>query len=298
MAIDLGHGVAANVYPHQLGALACTSYVTDGLGAFDHPELVMTMAGALDPTPFLRVLVDFAQQGRVVEEGQFAEVGPPGMFGREDFCGVTYQRAWPMHDVPLPDGALAMIVLVGPEMEVAKRYGPLRVLARLGSAHRFFPTAVWCDVNRAPVCAEESQTVLASVPIGRFGVSSVVARGYDVVLSMPRSEQPMIASNMPPAEIPVALTMSLAHDADSCLVWSAGQQAAEAISLPDTAGACLSGCFVLFVPGQTADECNILEDGFVCMLTDQSWQRIRTGLAAGTPVTVPCGPRTLELVWT
>ncbi|MDY6995830.1 MAG: DUF3480 domain-containing protein [Actinomycetota bacterium] len=298
MATELVPGVVAHAHPHQLLSIGeCTSYVTEGMRSYGQAELVMTVPAGLDPLGFLQAIANFAQQRRFVDEGGFTPVGPPGLFGREQIRGVTYQRAWPMEGVPLPEGALAAIPLVGHEMDTAQRFGSLRVLARLGSAFRFFPTAVWCDVERDVAFGPETQTVLEHTALA-ISTARVAARGDTLTLSIPRSAQAMFAANLPPAEMPLALATLLAPDADSCLVWTPGQQAPSAISLPDTAGACVSGCFMLFVPQQPEDECNMIEDGYSCKLTDDSWQRIRQAFSMGVPFTMPCGARTFQLEWT
>ncbi len=287
MVSELGPNIVAHAYEHQLGAIACTSYVTHGLRAFGQRELVMTMTrGAPEPLGLLRAIAGFAQQGRLVDEGGFTEVGPTGLFGRPQLRGVTYQHARPMDGVPLPDGTLAMIVLVGHEMETAKTYGALRVLARLGRAHTFFPTAMWCEPDRPPAFPPESATILAGVAHGSVAGMAVVLEGERVVIRVPRAACGTFAT-LPPPEHALAIFTTLAPDADSCLVWSPGQTEAAGIAEPGATGARTSGCFVLFVPQQDADAANVFEDGVVCMLTDASWARVRHALATGAPLALP-----------
>lgn len=293
MVSELGPNIVARAYEHQLGATACTSYVTHGLSAFGQRELVMTMTrGGPEPLGLLRAIAGFAQQGRLVDEGGFTEVGPTGLFGRPHLRGVTYQRARPMDGVPLPNGALAMIVLVAHEMETAKNYGALRVLARFGRGHAFFPTAMWCELDRPPAFPPESGTVLDGVAHSSIAGMAVVLEGERVVVRVPQSARSTFAS-LPPPEQALAVYTTLAPDADSCLVWSPGQQEAAAIAAPGATGARTSGCFVLFVPQQDADAANVFEDGIVCMLTDASWARVRYALATGSPLTVPA----FEIMW-
>ena len=296
MSNELAAGVVVHAYPHALGDVACTSYVTTGLRAFGQRELVMTMTrGGPEPVPLLRAIAGFAEQGTLVDDGGRTEVGPNGLFGRPELRGVVYQHAWPMDGVPVPPDALAMIMLVGHEMQTATDYGALRVLARLGRAHRFFPTAVWCDVTRGPLFPPESGTVLENVARGSVNGLAVVVEGDDIVLRAPRSALTTFA-NLPPPDLALALLTTIAPDADSCLVWTPGQRAPEAIAFPGSTGRRTSGCFVAFVPQQDADAANVFEDGVVCMLTDASWARVRQALATGTPLTIP-GTRALSIVW-
>lgn len=286
MPTDLGHGVAAHVYPHQLRGIDCTSHVTDGLRAFGQAELVITMSDGPDPTALLRTIVGCAEQGTIVTEGGFSETG------------FTFQRAWPMNGVVLPDGTLAMVALVGAEMEAAKAFGSLRVLARLGQAFEYFPTAVWCDVHRGAASEIETDTVLAEIALAHGGNSTIVDTGTELVLSIPRSEQPMLASILTNPDMPFGLTMSLDPTADSCLVWQPGQAGPSAITLLPTKAERLSGCFAAFIPDQAADEYRMMEDGFAFLLTEQTWQRLRLALSTCAPASVPFDQRTLTLTWT
>jgi hypothetical protein len=286
-------GVAARVFAHDLGQVACFSYVTRGLARYGQAELVFTLRRApgdgierapRDPLALLQTIAGFAERGQLVAEGGITELGPSGLFGRPQLRGVAYQRAWPMQGVELPDGCLAMIAVVAHEMDTIKQYGALRVLARLGAANRFFPTTPWCDPDRAPAMAPEQQTILAGVARGSLPGVSAVLDGERVVVRIPRA---LPLPPLPPPEAALAILASLDANADACLVWTPGQQAPAAISPPGSRGARMSGCFVLFVPQQADDAANVFEDGFACMLADASWARVRDALATRAAVTIP-----------
>src|SRR5262249_55664583 len=152
--------VAAHVFAHELhpdrGPVPCFTYVTRGLEAFGQRELVFTLVRTGNEAPraplgLLGQIAQLAAQGRLVEAGGLTELGPTGAFGEPALRGFAYQTASPMDGVALPPGALAMIALFGDEIETAKRFGTLRVLARLGRAHNFWPTAPWCALDRRSI---------------------------------------------------------------------------------------------------------------------------------------------------
>lgn len=302
--------VLARVFAHQLesrrGPVPCLSYVTEGLRSSGQRELVFTIvrdAGATvdaaprGPLAFLRAVAELAAQGRLVGPGHWTELGGAGLLGRAELRGVAYQAAWPMDGVRLPEGALAAIPLLAPELETVKRFGALRVLARLGRAAGFFPTAPWCDPDRAAIATPDEKTVLDGVACGFFEGVSAVLDGAHVVVRIEPAASELIARALPglPPTAALALHLSLDPTADACLVWSPGQTNLEAITPHGSAGARASGCFVLFVPEQDYDGGNPFEDGFAMMLTDASWARLREALLSGAPLTIPGAANTKAL---
>jgi hypothetical protein len=281
--------------------------VSEGLREHGQREIVFSLVrppgtgvedAAREPLQLLAAIARLAREGRLVDEGGCTEVGPAGLFGHPALRGVVYQAARPLDGVDVPGGALAAVALVAPEMDTARRFGALRVLARLGRAHRFFPTAVWCDPGRAPAMAAEAGSVLERVASAQVPGVSVVTSEDRVTLRVARSAQETLARGLAtlPAEVPLALLTSLDPDADGCLVWSPGQNAPEAISAPGGRGARLSGCFALFASQQAADAVNPFEDGFAILLTAASWARVRQALAQGRPLEIP-GSRSFGVEW-
>ncbi len=304
LQLDLAAGAVVRVFAHALGSITCFSYVTHGLARFGQAELVFTLQRAPDagldriatePLPLLRAIAGVAARGQLVGDAGITELGGNGLFGRPHLRGLAYQRAWPMAGVELADGCLAMIALVGPEMDVVKRYGATRVLARLGRASRFFPTAVWCDPDRAPHAAVDEPTLLANVASGRFAGVSVVETADRISLRLPRALE---VPALPPPEAALALLTSLDAGADACLVWSPGQREAEAITLPGSRAERISGCFAVFVPQEDADAFGAFEDGFACRLTDRSWAVVRDALVRKLDAVIPSSAgKPLAIEW-
>jgi len=315
MDVAIGQGVVGRVFAHALetrGAVVpCWSYVTDGLAAHGQPELVFTLVrpadagaegAAEEPLQLLGAIAGLAAQGRLVFAGDYTELGAQGLLGRPSLRGLAYETAWPMHGVTMPPGTLSAVALVGHEMDTVKRYGSLRVLARLGRASAFFPTASWCVPDREPLMGPESGTVLEGVASARFHGVTATLEGDRIVLGVARRSHAQIAQQLPalPPEAACALFASLSPIADACLVWSPGQRAPEAISPQGSQGAHIAGCFALFVPQQQADGGNPFEDGFAIMLSDASWARLRDALVAGHAVDVPAAApemKGVRLAW-
>jgi hypothetical protein len=310
MQFNLIPNVTARVFAHVLvvktGPLPCFSYVTTGLRAFGQEEFVFTVVRPSDagiesapqePLLFLRTVANLASQGRLVSNGGLTEFGPTGLFGRARIRGVVYQTAWPMEGVEFPPGSLAAIALVDHEVDIVKRFGSLRVLARLGRASAFFPTAFWCDPERNAVCPPESETILNGVASAHLPNVSVVMEGEQIKVRLPRSDLASLQGlGLPPPDMALAFLTTIDDHADACLVWNHGQNAPEAIANAGKQVTRISGGFALFVPQQQADEANPFEDGFAFMLTDASWSRVREALLSGTSVNIP-GKRSLVIEW-
>ena len=312
----LPSGPAARIFAHSISVsgdvVHLWSYVSDGLGVFGQREVAFSLVRSPEATPaeappdpvdLLRTIAMLAKEGRAVGDGGITELDPSRAFlGREALRGFTYQAAWPLAGAELPPGCLSAVALVGHEMDTVKSFGALRVLARIGRAHRFFPTAPWCDPARCPAMPVETQTVLAGVARGQFSDVTVAHHKNQIVLRLPHGARSALAAagDGLPRQVPLALLTVLDPQADSCLVWTPGQRGPEAISSAGTRASRTSGCFALLVPGQPADGGQVFEDGFALMLTDASSALIRDAFAAGTDLTIRAAePRlhSMRLEW-
>ena len=299
----LPSGPMARIFAHSIsvpgGVVDVWSYVSDGMSVFGQSEVAFSLVrpseatseqAPSDPVYLLRTIAMLAQEGRTVGEGGITELGPaPTFMGREALRGFTYQAAWPLAGAHFPPGCLSAIALVGHELETVKSFGSLRVLARIGRANRFFPTAPWCDPGRRPAMPVETQTILAGVGRGQFSDVTATLHQNQIVLRVPRAARNALgaAGDGLPRQVPLALLTTLDPRADSCLVWTPEQRGPEAISPPGSRGARTSGCFALLVPGQTTDGGQVFEDGFAMMLTDPTSARLRDALTAGDNLTIP-----------
>jgi hypothetical protein len=297
----LDNRVTAIAFPHEIqtskGVVPCWSYVSRGLCAFGQKEIVITLRqpnGApregrpLGPIHFLRAIAPLAAQGRIVEAGDFTETGPTGLWGHAALRGVTYAPA-SLSGIPLPLHSLAAIALFQQELDTAKQFGALRVLARIGRAFEYYPTAPWCDSSREAVTVPGEETILDKGGRARFKGTYAVTDGSQIVLRMRRSEVSVISKALAGAlrTVGLALLASLDVRAEGCLAWSPGQTGPYAIVPPGSRGRRVSGCFVLLLPDQREDGGQIFEDGFVVFLTGTDWDRLLSALRSGEAMTLP-----------
>lgn len=70
--------------------------------------------------------------------------------------------------------------------------------------------------------------------------------------------------------------------ADCHLVWQPTKsEGIQAISCPGSKGERLGGSYIAFVPSQKADYALIYEDGFIVMLTNESWSLLKKCFITG-----------------
>jgi hypothetical protein len=288
--------LSASVHSHKVfgvhGDVPCWSYVSRGLRAREHDEVVFTMRREVDepedqfPDEPLQL---FALFHRVAGEGQ--RVGPGGIteFGSRRFFGhhLVYVRARPLDGVTLPPSCLAALPVNDEELRAVRMFGLTRVLARMGEAAKHYPYPPWIERRRsglpfARVCEE---SLLAKLPRSSFSVRVVMSNNRVTAMVL-RSAQPQLRQTVV-ADHPFALLTDLDETADSCLVWQPGQHGPCAIAPPRSTGARTSGCFLAFLPEQPDNGAILVEDGFVLQLTTASWATLLRALADGTDLSLP-----------
>jgi len=290
--------------------LKCMSFITDGLRDVGRDEMILTVpeavliGGAEDaPAEILSRIATDSERAPRLEPGALMALRRAPATVWQRVTGFAAERAHPMDDVDLPAGCLSVHALIGAETEAALSFGPLRVLARLGKAFRFYPTPSWSDPRRDPLAAPDEDTVLARVTTVHFPGVTVTRERSWLVVRIARSSQPRFAEELRPESIqaPLALLTSLHPHADGCLFWRPGQAVPEANTPPASAASRLAGCFVLFSPNRPTDGGQILEDGFVMSLSPASARRVgealKRGLALELPATRP-NASGLRLEWT
>lgn len=288
------------VHAHQLslqhGEISCWSYVSKGLAAVEHPEVVITLrrnaderddAFPDDPLQLFKVLHQVAAEGRRVGPGQFSELGGKRFFGHH----LVYARALPLGDVVLPPGCLAALPVNDEELRAVRELGATRVLARMGEAARYFPFPPWAERGRAGLAFARvfETSLLAQIPRVHANVQ-VVMSGHRVLARAVRSEQPRLQRIVEQAgqgDRPFAMLTALDGTADSCLVWFPGQREASAIAAPGSKGARTCGCFLALIPTRPEDRALVLEDGFAAELTAASWDALRRALRDGSDLAIP-----------
>jgi hypothetical protein len=282
------------------GPLPCWVYVTEGLRAFGQRELGFALrrlpheapnAAPPDPLQFFGAVCNLAEQGRLVDANGFSELGSNGFMGDRNWRGFGYLPNHPLLALPAPPDALAVIGLVGLEMDVAKRFGATRVAARLGQAARQYPFPTWAERGRACLVSPDSleQTILNGVSVLSIPGATAVLADNRITLRLPPARAVMLRELLAqaPPNAAFGILCELDPSADALLVWQPGQRGPEAISPEGSRGARVGGCFVLFVGQQQADEGRVFEDGFALMVRDASNAAIRRALTSGTPLDLP-----------
>eukprot|EP01064_Diplonema_japonicum_P037153 TRINITY_DN8634_c2_g2_i1.p1 TRINITY_DN8634_c2_g2~~TRINITY_DN8634_c2_g2_i1.p1 ORF type:complete len:579 (+),score=126.48 TRINITY_DN8634_c2_g2_i1:43-1737(+) len=168
--------VSLKVIRHQLTAcvpIQCRSFLTHGLrGLNGHREILFTFkltdkqvteiatkkdGETFDPTKdfpsammsLLEGIMNYAAKGTLANGGDTTRLDPvngPGLFGNDAFRGVLYI---PCGIDGFPTDALQALALTREEVAAVQQVGPVRVMAALGHANRFFPSTLWIDVERS-----------------------------------------------------------------------------------------------------------------------------------------------------
>lgn len=305
--------IFSHVITSQDGPVPCWTYVSDGLLAHGQKEIALTVKrepGEAErdfptaPLDLYRSLHGHASRGNVVREGDASQLNPgqPGLL-RADFHAVLYTPSQALEGVSSPGPYLTALLITAPELAVAQRLGHLRLMALLGQRYRFYPTAPWADRKRPEITRPEAMasSIIARMPVlhlagasarlepGAAAGDAAVAPDGKVVLRLGKeaANDLLEAIGQRGAESAFTLSMDLDPEADACLVWSPGQQALSAISMPGGTSARISGNVLLIAPAGEDDGVKLIEDGFGLLLTPASWARLRTALAAHEPLTLP-----------
>jgi len=299
--IDLVPGkLSARVYLHEIDAagdsVPCWSYVTDGLAALGQKEIVFTLRHGRDeavdgfpqdPFHLFTTLYQLAGQGQLVDVGGFTQFGARAFFGHH----LAYLDPQPLTGVTLPQTAIAAFLVSLDELRALQEFGPTRLISRLGQASRHYPFPPWSDRLRRGLTFERTlqESVLTKVRRGRATGVQASQDGKRIMLTGTRPARGDWQQAVQQAEptMPIALLTDLDSRADGCLVWEPGQSGPAAITPPGSKGSRVAGCFVLFIPEQTADGGQILEDGFAVTLTTPSWAAVRRALVESQTLSIP-----------
>jgi len=309
--IDLRPGLVGHVYDRSIARpgelLSCWTYLSDGLRAHGQKELALTLCRPSEvlegdfPRDVLELfgaIFDLASQGRIVETGDYTEFGPTGFLGIPNLGGLLYLPYQPIPQIPAPEPSLSAVLVPAEELEVVKAFGAARLMARLGQTYSHFPCPDWSDPRRAAVIsvAEFGESVLVRMATLSLTTGWATQRGSEIILDLAAEARPVLSKDLPglPRKQALALLTQLSPAADSLLVWRPGQQGPVAITPPGSGGSVVAGCFCGFVPGQKEDDVQLFEDGFVVMLRDRTWRRLRNALASGDDLELPSGPTGLS----
>jgi len=303
-------GIQVKVHSHHFAASGgwCWTYLSRGFAELGHPELQLTVKRAdgdhergllRHALQLIKVLYELVQGGGSIRAGDFTDFGPAGLFGA-DLRGAVYLPALSLPDVERDGEALAVIILSAAELALMQACGLMRVVARLGQAHQFFPYPPWLDRGRASVAAAApEQTILTNVASTWIAGTTVEKIGEVVTLELPAAQASQLSERLAqlPAGTPFALLALPSPRSTAPLVWRPGQANPQAYSGPDASMQALSGNFVLLAPDQPADEGQLIEDGFALTFTAETWSQVQAALLAAKPFDCRAAGLGLQLRW-
>jgi hypothetical protein len=277
------------------------TYVTSGLFAHKQKEMIFVLKCLPEekaedfpcaPLSLFKIIFDYARQGVIVDEGEMTEFGPSGFLGLTDIRGVSYSRpeySTLPDEIPRDRPYLAMIALFSKEFEVCKRMGITRILTLLGMQMRYYPFPPWCDRQRACVVPEDVPIIgplIDSPHVLLCEGSAHLERTKNMIfMKVPKSMTAKIRFELEkyPEESTVVFCLGFDSFADCHLVWQPTKcDGIQAISAPGSKGERIGGAYIAFVPAQKADYGVIYEDGFILMLTTESWTLMRKCFVTGT----------------
>jgi hypothetical protein len=299
--------LSAWVYSHpiktgreDMPVVDCWSYVSDGLSQHGQKEMVFTLRREAhedpnnipdEPLNFLIFIEQLASQGQTVEAGGLTRFGPGGaLFDRH----LVYIPTLPMGEVPLPPGenAITALLVTEEELTAGEQLGISRLISRLGYAGRYYPCPPWSERDRAGLSFKRDLAESVLIRSTRFPAPGVraVMEANRLRIRLPSAQRRSPASAWQrrvwndASNTPLALLIDIEPDADGCLVWDPEHPGPTAITPPGSRGERLSGCFLLFTPGQAEDEVHLIEDGYALMLTNHTWGQLRFFMGEDAPL--------------
>lgn len=174
------------VYQHELdsysGLIPCWSYVTDGLWAHRHKEIIFTLQCSQSeeifsthPSIHKHIVEIFQGIYPFVEQGQMAHEGgcswfSANLWGSSNWKAIVYVSPQPSQlqnlNLETQSPLMAAILLTCEEFEVYQSFGLTRVLSNLGRAYAYYPYPIWSQRSRSSVISvsEMEGSLLSKVP--------------------------------------------------------------------------------------------------------------------------------------
>ena len=207
------------------------------------------------------------------------------------FHGTIYLPASSFENVIIPHRALFVVPLTNEELDVYEVSGPSRVTARLCRQSGYYPFPTWCDRTRATVFSAADVQAIKAEPVSHtpramLFDSGVIAQGSKLSLSVSPNEQERFISLLKtlPAETALMLSLGVDSRANAFLVWAPGDS--QAVTPPGSDGSIMSGSFLEILPGVDKVECRRFGDGYVVMLTNDAWNKLKSSVSVRKDFTV------------
>ena len=275
-------------YPFRAadGNVTTCAVESRGLAAFGHPECVVFVESShyseVVPTELGQLFAAIRQQalaGRIARAGQWTALGRPlaTMPWASGFAWVAAPPAFP--------GKLAGVPIVEDELSVLVRRGSTRILSRLGSKARYFPTAYWAHRRNSAARGADGDGPLKGIPAGH-GAGAWVYSCKDGLEVYPGADLPALTAQLPDD---AAFIVPCGYgDADSMLTWEPGADDPAAIQRGTEPPERIGGAYFVLAnspyPGL-----QFVEDGYAVLLDNEAYATAYKALRTGTACEVMAG---------
>ncbi|MDX2106123.1 MAG: hypothetical protein SFY67_06940 [Candidatus Melainabacteria bacterium] len=289
--------LSVQIYSHKLpgeSAQEAWTFVSEGLSSAGQSEMMMTIVkkdgekeadAAHDPIMFFKTIHGLAKQNKLVEAGDRTELSPSEKgFIAPQFTGTIYLAPQPLSGVEIPDDAIVAMPVTREELAAYEIGGASRVSARLSRQDKFYPYPTWCDRTRKSVFTQDEIKTMKAEPINEAPTAALYKAGIiaednrlSLVVPPDASESFVKILKDLPKDAPLKLNLGVDSRANAFLVWSPGQ--AVAVAPPKSNGSVLSGSYIELLPGVKETELGSFGDGYVAMLTNDDWEKLKSAVA-------------------
>ncbi|KAK2812106.1 hypothetical protein FQN49_008405 [Arthroderma sp. PD_2] len=273
------------------GEVPCWTYISQGMERVGQKELVFTVSQNIeserdkdfpnDPLRWIEIVYSMAKGGCPVDEFEHTEFQVADFLGRSDVSWIVYCPACPIPNIEdslLPDDYLQAIPLLVAEAEVADKYGLMRALGHLGALERWFPWPPWFDRYRNPciTAAQMQGSIREEMPFQYIRGLSAVKKGSKIILRVPKQSESLLVEALLRYSPDRAFPLDTVHyiNSDSGLLWDNREPQPKGYAA-GSSNECMNLNYFAFCPGQDEDELLLVEDGYMFMLADETWLKIR-----------------------
>ncbi|KAH7146924.1 hypothetical protein B0J13DRAFT_664690 [Dactylonectria estremocensis] len=296
------------VFHHNLGIyrtgedeVHCWTYASSGFKDMGQKELVITLRrrSAESPMCFPHDIIRcFEQTYRLASAGTpitlFGHVTIPPFLGRPDFQTLVFGfscNVCELSSALLPPDRLHALALTDREMALAQTHGLTRVLSALGYADSWFPYPTLIDRDRSDCFTAVSLKGSLRNTLPLIDVCGAIAfRAYrDIVVRIPKSIEASLrnAVGRMPTSTAFLLDSMFDGDTEGLITWESRHGGRLIALRREPCHTSLS--FVAFCPGHAANNLKRAEDGYLVLMTDDTWSAIRLAIDNGEALSLPFG---------
>ncbi|MGC4046294.1 MAG: hypothetical protein QM758_21095 [Armatimonas sp.] len=293
--------LAIQVYSHametMLETFPCWTFISKGLSTIRQKEIIVSLKQKPDDKEeeifdavlnYYKIITRLVMDKRYVDQGGFTQFGERKFFEHH----LIYVEPRSIPDVPVPRNALCVLMVNEEELEWFKKFGELRITAKLGAVTRHFPYPTWSDRDRKSVVSSQDYeaSILSKTPILRQPEVAIFREKDEIVLELEKIHAAYIQNAFAEftPDMPRVFLGKLPTGADACLAWDSSYDEPFAISAPDGQGKKLAACFFLLnATDEAAETIAPLEDGFAAVISYATLQNFNQALQTMKPFRLP-----------